>query len=196
MWTVGLWVALAAAAGDKQVEPAVEAPEPILELAQRDLRATRTARGALALSAVAPGMVYFGLRALGPLFEASLDLNAAGAGLLITTGFAGMVAMPLFASARSQRARRALRDQGLSVRKVAPWTVTTALSVAAPITLLASQSTRPAGVALGLGLYGGAVAITAVQMSTNRRARKDAGWLGLTPMIAHGAGGVALGGSW
>jgi hypothetical protein len=180
---VTTWLALAASAADSSVTP-VLAPDPVLEWAERDLRASRLARTGLLLTLSGPGLFLVGDLALRTAIFAEARGVAAGLALVTVGSVASLAGPPLLLHGVS-RSRKALDRQGLEVSGTLPllgtllWAGSIVPTVAGAFSEEADAS--QALQVVGLTGYVSAVALGAAQMRTNHVARRDAGWLGLAP---------------
>jgi hypothetical protein len=180
---VTTWLALAARAADTSAAP-VLAPDPVLEWAERDLRASRLARTGLLLTLSGPGLFLVGDLTLRTAFFSEDRGALAGIALISAGGLAELVGPPLLLHGVS-RSRKALDRQGLDVNGTLP-VVGTILWVAAIVPMgsgafAEDTDTNRALQVVSLTSYVSAVALGAAQMRTNHIARRDAGWLGVVP---------------
>jgi len=182
----------------------VDAPDPVLEWAERDLRALRGSRVAMAMSVTGPPLMTVGvmtaiqIQAL-KAREVVRPRDYFGAGV----GFAGLgatlIGPPLLAS-KAMRSTRALRNQFLDVSTGPAWlswsimgTTATYMAIVVPAAGLGSRATYvwvPLIVA-----YVGSVSASAVQLRMNHKVRQNAGWLGdlsVAPIPIRGGASLAL----
>jgi hypothetical protein len=176
--------ASAAPAGPSPEVPPFEAPEPLLEQAELDVKAMRAGRIAFLVGAAAPFVAHVGGLAWAPATAPGVDPEPetyAAFGLL-TLGGVAMVAAPFWLDQRAQRSRKLLEQQGLRVRHVSFPVLTGLVAVAGTGFLAAGVvgqegEVRGAPVAIGYAATAAALALGSRQVAANRRARVAAGWL-------------------
>ncbi|MEZ4318387.1 MAG: hypothetical protein R3F61_12825 [Myxococcota bacterium] len=182
-------------------------PEPVYDLAKRDLAHLKTARFAQLLALSTPAVFLAGAFASRELpideqGKVTVSLQATGATTLTTLGLGTMMASSILLHNQAIRSRKRLVAQGLSVPRT-PSVVVPTLTILGAFVASAANTTGPRtsqirsqGLVLGLGMYAVAVGIGTYQLDLNRRARKEAGWIGLAPMLDDRTSGVALAGRW
>jgi hypothetical protein len=114
----------------------------------------------------------------------------------------GMVGSAMVFHRKTIRSRYFLKQQGLAVPRTPPVIVPALATIGVLSAMSASAvetrggQVRTSGLALGLGLYAISVGVGTYQLDLNRRARRDAGWIGLAPALDPRAPGLALAGTW
>lgn len=177
-------------------------PEPVLELATEDLKALRQARGAQVVSIAAPTLLVAGAFVTGKIVSEPDSGRQVLAVALMIAGGAGMVLAPNHFQSKAIRSRSLLKQQGLQVARTPPVVVpvltVTAVAVVGFNTFAGSNEgdNTVAGLLVGLGLYGAAVGVPTLQLDLNRRARQNAGWLGVAPILQRDTRGLSVVGRW
>ncbi len=181
-----------------------DAPDPVLEWAERDLRALRGARVALAMSVTGPALMATGVMTVRQMEALSAresirarDYIGASLGLV---GFVATLAGPPMLAGRAMRSNRALRNQFLTVPNRAGWVSWGIIGgTVVYVSILASGpefALEPGAYAPLILSYVGSISSSSIQLQRNNKARQNAGWLGdlsLTPTPVSGGAGVALG---
>ena len=132
----------------------------------------------------------------------AINAQSLSAYSLYGLGGLGMMVSSSVFHRRTIKSRSYLTQQGLSVPRT-PSVIVPTLAVVGVAAAFGSSSirapgddVRTGGLIAGLGLYAVSVGIGTFQLDLNRRARRDAGWLGLVPAGDARAPGLALAGQW
>lgn len=204
---------LAAFAADGSAPSRPPALEPVYDLATRDLRHLRNARADQVLAVAWCGAFMaggFAVSRLGPDGEGEREsgLQQVAATTLFAAGGAAMAVFPIALRHQAWKSRKLLQEQGLQVRGTPPVVMPLAITgiLVASGGFMASKlqevpayrrgevATGP--IAVGMTLYMVSVGVGTLQLDMNRRARRSAGWLGVSPLPVRDGAGMAVAVAW